>query len=85
MLHPVNRSSIRCTTSMASLLLSFRSSQDSGITPYIDVLVTDHFLQRQKIRQSPNQNAGTTFQNNNISMQCLLGEHGHLKTTTAKQ
>ena len=44
MLHPVNRSSTRCTTSMASLLLSFRSSQEGRDTLYIDVLVTDQHL-----------------------------------------
>ena len=44
MLHPVNHSSTRCTTSMASLLLSFRSSQEGRDTLYIDVLVTDQYL-----------------------------------------
>ena len=41
MLHPVNHLSTPCTTSMASLLLSFRSSQEARVTLYIDVLVTD--------------------------------------------
>ena len=44
MLHPVNHLSTRCTTSMASLLLSFRSSQQGRDTLYIDVLVTDQYL-----------------------------------------
>ena len=44
MLHPVNRSSTRCTTSMASLLLSFRSSQVCRDTLYLDVPATDHYL-----------------------------------------
>ena len=45
MLHPVNRSSTRCTTSMASLLLSYRSSQEAGReTLYTNVLVTDQHL-----------------------------------------
>ena len=44
MLHPVNRSSTRCTTSMASLLLSFRSSQQGRVELYLDVLVTDQHL-----------------------------------------
>ena len=44
MLHPVNHLSTRCTTSMASLLLSFRSSQEGGVTLYIDVLDTDQHL-----------------------------------------
>ena len=44
MLHPVNHLSTRCTTSMASLLLSFRSSQEGRDTLYIDVLVTDRHL-----------------------------------------
>ena len=35
MLHPVNHLSTPCTTSMASLLLSFRSSQYGRNTPYI--------------------------------------------------
>ena len=41
MLHPVNHLFTHCTTSMASLLLSFRSSQECRDTLYIDVLVTD--------------------------------------------
>ena len=44
MLHPVNHLSTPCTTSMASLLLSFRSSQEGRVMLYIDVLVTDQHL-----------------------------------------
>ena len=44
MLHLVNRSSTRCTTSMASLLLRFRSIQECRVMLYIDVLVTDQHL-----------------------------------------
>ena len=44
MLHPVDRSSTRCTTSMASPLLSFRSSQEGRVTLYGDVPSTDHYL-----------------------------------------
>ena len=44
MLHPVNHLSTPCTTSMASLLLSFRSSQECRDTLYIDVLLTDQHL-----------------------------------------
>ena len=44
MLHPVNHLSTPCTTSMASLLLSFRSSQEGRVTLYIDVLITDQHL-----------------------------------------
>ena len=44
MLHPVNHLSTLCTTSMASLLLSFRSSQQSRHTLYKDVLITDQDL-----------------------------------------
>ena len=44
MLHPVNHLSTRCTTSMASLLLSFRSSQECREMLYIDVVVTDRHL-----------------------------------------
>ena len=44
MLHPVNRLSTRCTTPMASLLLSFRSSQQGRDTLYSDVLVTHQHL-----------------------------------------
>ena len=44
MLHPVNRSSTHCTTSMATLLLSYRSSQDVTSTLYTDILVTDQRL-----------------------------------------
>ena len=41
MLHPVNRSSTQCITSRATLLLSYRSSQDVTNTLSTDVLVTD--------------------------------------------
>ena len=44
MLHPVNHLSTPCTTSMASLLLRCRSSQESSITLYIDVMNTDQHL-----------------------------------------
>ena len=44
MLHPVNHLSTPCTTSMASLLLSFSSCQEGRVTLYIDVLVTDQYL-----------------------------------------
>ena len=44
MLHPVNHLSTPCTTSMASLLLSFSSSQECRYTLYIDVLFTDQHL-----------------------------------------
>ena len=44
MLHPINHLSTPCTTSMASRLLSFRSSQDGRVVLYIDVLVTDQHL-----------------------------------------
>ena len=44
MLHPVNRSSTRCTTSMASPLLSYRSSQDGRDALYTDVPFTDQCL-----------------------------------------
>ena len=43
-LHPVNHLYTPCTTSMASFLLSFRSSQQGRDTLYIDVLVRDHHL-----------------------------------------
>ena len=43
-LHPVNHLSTPCTTSMTSLLLSFRSSLESRVTLYIDVLITDQYL-----------------------------------------
>ena len=43
-LHPVNHLSNPCTTSMPSLLLSFRSGQEARDTLYIDVLVTDQYL-----------------------------------------
>ena len=44
MFHPVNHLSTPCTTSMASLLLSFRSSHDGRVTLYINVLVSDQDL-----------------------------------------
>ena len=44
MLHPVNHLSTPCTTSMASLLLSFRSSREGRDTLYKDVLGTDQHL-----------------------------------------
>ena len=44
MLHPVSHLSTPCTTSMASLLLSFRSSQQSRDTLYTGVLVRDQYL-----------------------------------------
>ena len=44
LLHPVNHFSTPCTTSMASLLLSFRSSHDGRVELYIDVLITDQDL-----------------------------------------
>ena len=44
MLHPVNRLSSHCTTPMATLLLSYRSSQDVNNTLYSDALVTDQHL-----------------------------------------
>ena len=44
MLHPVNRLSTHCITSMATLLLSYRSSQDSRGTLYTDVPLTDQCL-----------------------------------------
>ena len=44
MLHPVNRLFTLCTTSMATLLLSYRSSQGVNITLYTEVLVTDQSL-----------------------------------------
>ena len=43
-LHPVNHFSTPCTTSMASLLLSFTSSQEGRDTLYINVLVSDQDL-----------------------------------------
>ena len=48
MLHPVNHLSTPCTTSMASLLLSFRSSHDGRVELYIDVLDTDQHLVTDK-------------------------------------
>ena len=44
-LHPANRLSIHCITSMATLLLSCRSSQDSRGTLYTDVPATDQSLE----------------------------------------
>ena len=44
MLHPVNRLSTHCITSMATLLLSCRSSQEGRVTLYTDVPVTDQPL-----------------------------------------
>ena len=44
LLHPLNHLSTPCSTSMASLLLSFRSSQEGRVLLYIDVLVTDQHL-----------------------------------------
>ena len=44
MLHLVNHLSTPCTTSMASLLLSFSSSQETRVLLYLDVLVTDQHL-----------------------------------------
>ena len=44
MFHPVSHLSTLCTTSMASLQLSFRSSQEGRNMPYIVVLVSDHHL-----------------------------------------
>ena len=44
MLHPVNRLFTLCSTSMATLLLSYRSSQDKPVSLYTDILVTDQSL-----------------------------------------
>ena len=44
MLHPVIHLSTPCTTSMASLLLSFRSSQECRVVLYGDVPGPDHYL-----------------------------------------
>ena len=44
MLHPVNRLSTPCTTSMASLLLRFRSYQDWRVLLYLDVMDTGQHL-----------------------------------------
>ena len=44
MLHPANRLSIHCITSMATLLLSCRSSQEGRGTLYADVPGTDQPL-----------------------------------------
>ena len=44
MLHPVNRLSTHCITSMATLLLSCRSSQEGRGTLYTDVPGTDQPL-----------------------------------------
>ena len=46
MLHPVNRLSTHCITSMATLLLSCRSSQETSVTLYTDVPITDQALVR---------------------------------------
>ena len=43
-LHPVNRLSTHCITSMVTLLLSCRSSQESRVALYSDVPVTDQPL-----------------------------------------
>ena len=43
-LHPVNRLSTHCITSMATLLLSCRSSQEIRIALYTDVPLTDQPL-----------------------------------------
>ena len=43
-LHPVNHLSTPCTTSRASLLLSFRSCHQGRDTLYTDVLVMDQHL-----------------------------------------
>ena len=44
LLHPVNRLSTHCITSMATLLLSCKSSQDGRDPLYTDVPVTDQPL-----------------------------------------
>ena len=44
MLHPVNHLSSHCITSMATLLLSCRSSQGEPVTLYSAALVTDQRL-----------------------------------------
>ena len=44
MLHPVNRLYTHCITSMATLLLSCRSSQDGRVALYTDVTDTDQPL-----------------------------------------
>ena len=44
MLHPVNHLSTPCIISMATLLLSYRSSQDKTDTLYTDVLIEDQRL-----------------------------------------
>ena len=43
-LHPVNRLSTRFSTSMASLLLSYRSRQEARLALCTNVLVTDQHL-----------------------------------------
>ena len=43
-LHPVNRLSTHCITSMATLLLSYRSSQHVTVPLYTEDLVTDQPL-----------------------------------------
>ena len=42
--HPANRLSIHCTTSMATIHLSFRSSQDTRETLYTHVTATGQHL-----------------------------------------
>ena len=49
MLHPVNHLSSRCITSMATLLLSCRSSQVKPDTLYTDALGTDQRLVTDQI------------------------------------
>ena len=44
MLHPVNRLSTHCITSITTLLLSYRSCQDITNSLYTEVLVTDQLL-----------------------------------------
>ena len=47
LLHPINHLSTPCTTSMASLLSSFRSSQDGRERLYIHVVFTDQHLVKE--------------------------------------
>ena len=47
--HPVNRLSTHCITSMATLPLSERSSQDRTVAQYTDVQDTDHCLAAETI------------------------------------
>ena len=44
MVHPVNRLSTHCITSMATLPLSYRSSQHITVPLYTDILFTDQHL-----------------------------------------